>query len=156
MRYVILGASAAGISAARAIRRHDPGGEITMAAADRQVYSRCLLPRLISGEKTPEEISFVESDFFNRLNINFLPGRRAVRVDPEERKLHLQDGQVLTCDRLLVATGASPTLPPVENLAAGKPVFTLRHMEDALAIREAVGAGTRVAVLEEKRFEGEI
>ncbi|OAT87097.1 NAD(P)/FAD-dependent oxidoreductase [Desulfotomaculum copahuensis] len=147
MRYVILGASAAAVSAARAIRRRDPGGEITMAAADRQIYSRCLLPRLICGEKTPEQINFIDDDFFERLQINFLPGRTAVKVDPAEKKVHLQDGRALTYDRLLVATGASPALPPVENLAAGKPVFTLRHLEDALAIREAAGPGTRVAVL---------
>ncbi|MQL52520.1 SidA/IucD/PvdA family monooxygenase [Desulfofundulus thermobenzoicus] len=147
MHYVILGASAAGISAARAVRRHDPDGEITMVAADRQVYSRCLLPRIISSERTEAEISFVEKDFFDRLKIDFLPGCRVVRVKPDTREVVLQDGRVLGYDRLLVATGASPTLPPVENLNRARPVFTLRHLEDALAIKEAVGAGTRVAVL---------
>jgi nitrite reductase (NADH) large subunit len=47
VRYLILGASAAGLNAAQTIRELDSGGEITVLSVDREIYSRCLLPGLI-------------------------------------------------------------------------------------------------------------
>lgn len=134
MTYLILGASAAGISAAGTIRRLDPAGEITVISKDDQVYSRCMLHLVISGDRSPAEISFVEKDFWERCNIRWLPGREAVKLDTKKKIVAINDGREYRYDRLLIATGASSFLPPVENLARGKQVFVLRNMGDALEI----------------------
>ncbi|SHE75651.1 FAD/NAD(P)-binding oxidoreductase [Desulforamulus putei] len=69
MKYLILGASAAGINGARTIREQDPDEEITIISKDEQIYSRCMLHHVISGHRTPAAISFVDHDFLHRYRI---------------------------------------------------------------------------------------
>ena len=63
MKYVVLGASAAGISGVREIRRLDRDGEIVLISRDRAIYSRCILHRYLGGERSLEELGFAEPDF---------------------------------------------------------------------------------------------
>ena len=64
MNYVIIGTGAAGIMAAKEIRKLKKDAQITMISADEQVHSRCMLHKYLSHERTAEELSFVEEDFF--------------------------------------------------------------------------------------------
>lgn len=134
MRYLILGASAAGLSAARAIRETDASGEITVVSKEKEIYSRPMLHHIISGQRKPEGISFIDSGFFSSLNVRWLSGREAVGLNTENMAVTLSDGLECRYDRLLIATGASPVMPPVENLARGRQVFSLRTLEDARGI----------------------
>lgn len=136
MRHIILGASAAGISAASTIRELDEKAEIVVVSIDDKVYSRCMLHHLISGERDVKGISFIEEDFFEKNNINWIKGKRVVSLDSNKKILELEDGSI-TYDKLLIATGASSFIPPVKNLREGKNVFTLRNIEDAEAISDA-------------------
>ncbi len=63
MGYVILGVGAAGITAAKTIRKAEKEAEITMISTDRQVHSRCMLHKYLSHERTAEKLSFVPEDF---------------------------------------------------------------------------------------------
>ena len=64
MRYVVVGAGAAGISAARTLRQLDREGDIVLVSKDDKVHSRCMLHKYLSHERTAEELSFVEEDIF--------------------------------------------------------------------------------------------
>lgn len=66
MEYVILGAGAAGITAARIIRKADSQGNITMLSTDTQVHSRCMLHKFLSHERTAEGLNFAETDFLRK------------------------------------------------------------------------------------------
>lgn len=147
MKYLILGASAAGISAARAIREQDGSGEITIISKDEHVYSRCMLHHIISGQRFEEETCFIEDNFFEQHNIRWLPGREAVKVDSAGKKVQLLDGEIHGYDQLLIATGASSVLPPVENLGRGKQVRSLRNLEDARDIIRLSGGTDTAAVI---------
>ena len=147
MRYLILGASAAGINAAKTIRELDSAGEITVISRDEQVYSRCMLHHVISGERSPEKAGFVEADFFKEYNIRWLAGREAINLDTTGKKVKLSNGEEERYDRLLIATGASSVLPPVENLARGKQVRSLRHLADARVIARMAGETDTAAVI---------
>lgn len=146
-RYLIIGASAAGLACAATIRNHDPWGPVTVVAEDRLVYSRCLLTDLISGARNPESLDFAGKNYFAERGIEFLPCRRVTALDPRQKMVLTQDGCKISYDYLLIATGAKPVLPPVENLSRGKQVFVLRSFEDAEAIIDSVEPKKKLVVL---------
>lgn len=107
-------------------------------------YHRPLIPYLIEGTKTPEKVqrdpARLPADLAVRL------GRRATRVDPEAHTVVLDDGEELSYDRLLLATGSSPIRPPIPGLD-GPSVYTLRRWDDALAIAQAAQGAKQAVIL---------
>lgn len=136
MEYVILGAGAAGITAAKTIRKADSEGKITVISTDTQVHSRCMLHKYLSHERDAAGISFVDPDFFEKNQITWLQGKTVNRLDTQRKKVYTDQGDEVSYDRLLIATGAESFIPPVGNLREAENVFGLRHLRDAQAIDE--------------------
>ncbi len=134
MQYVILGAGAAGIMAAKTIRKTDVQGEITVISTDTQVHSRCMLHKFLSHERSAESISFIDADFFEKNKINWLKGKTVNKLDTVNKKVFTEDGNEIGYDKLLIATGAESFIPPVGKLREANNVFGLRHLRDAQAI----------------------
>jgi len=147
MKYVIIGASAAGISAARTLRALDSGCEIVMISKDKNVYSRCMLHLVISGERDTEAISFINKDFFESNKINWINDAQVVGINENEKAVLLEDNKEVTYDKLLIASGASATIPPVKNLREANNVFCLRNIEDAISISEKCSAGDNAVII---------
>lgn len=147
MKYLILGASAAGISCGKTLRELDPNGEITVVSADNRIYSRCMLHHMMGGEKSVEELNFAGDDFFSRYNISWIKGTRVQKLKVEEKTVQLENGNILSYDKLLIATGAHAFIPSISNLREGKGVYPLRNLEDALAITERAKKVKDVLVL---------
>lgn len=147
MKYLILGASAAGLSAVGAIRQFDAGGEITVLSRDRQIYSRCLLPEVLAGRKDPGATRFVPEDFLERHGARWFGGVEATRLLTGEKAVLADTGDKFTYHRLLIATGASSFLPPVENIRRGRQVYGLRNLEDVEAISAAAGKGRGAVIM---------
>ena len=141
MRYVIVGAGPAGISAARPLRQLDKDGDIILVLEDNQVHSRCMHHKYLSGERDAEGISFISSDFFEQNSITWYPGKTMVRLDCKESRILLDDGTFLPYDRLLLASGAYYLLPPVPGLKEAGNVYGFRDLSGALAIDKAVKPG---------------
>ncbi|WP_283591966.1 NAD(P)/FAD-dependent oxidoreductase [Clostridium butanoliproducens] len=137
MNYVILGASAAGINAAKTLRSLDKTGEITIVSKDKNVYSRCMLHLYVSKKRDIDSLSFIEKDFFQKNNINWIKGVSASSINTRISRVFLDNGSSIEYDKLLIATGSSAVIPPVENLREAKNVFTLRNLEDSIAIDKA-------------------
>lgn len=135
MRYVVLGASAAGINGAKEIRKIDKEAEIILISRDENVYSRCILHHYISDHRDVSQLDFSDENFFERYNVQWRKGRDVVGLDPQKREVHLDDGEAVSYHKLLIATGASSFIPPVENLRSAKRVYGLRNLEDAERIR---------------------
>jgi nitrite reductase (NADH) large subunit len=136
MKYIILGASAAGISAAKTLRELEPSSEIVVISHDTFVYSRCMLHHLISGERPIEKLNFIEKDFFKNNNMVWISGKKIKKLNSSNKEILLDDNRTLSFDKLLIATGSSSFIPPVKNLREAKNVFGLRNLEDAEAIKE--------------------
>ncbi len=136
MRYVVLGASAAGINGAKEIRKIDREAEIILISRDEHVYSRCILHHYISDHRNISELDFSDENFFERYNIQWRRGRDVVGVDSDRREVHLDNGESVNYHKLLIATGASSFIPPVENLRSANRVYGLRNLEDAERIRK--------------------
>ena len=141
MKYVIIGAGAAGISAAAAIRSLSPDGEILVISEDTMVHSRCMLHKYLSHERDAAGIRFIPEDFFETNEIQWMAGKKVAPVWPKTSKIQLEDDTVISFDRLLIATGADSFIPPVGDFRTASNVFGLRHLSDAQKIdRMAEGA----------------
>ena len=147
MEYVILGAGAAGITAAKTIRKADKNGKITVISTDTQVHSRCMLHKYLSHERDAAGISFVDPDFFEKNQITWLQGKTGNRLDTQGKKVYTDEGDEVSYDRLLIATGAESFIPPVGNLREAENVFGLRHLRDAQAIDELAKDAENIVII---------
>ena len=116
MRIVVVGASAAGISAITALRRLDKKVEIVLVSKDVNIYSRCILHHYVKGVRTIEKLSFVNPNFINNMDVIWKKGLSVTKVDPKRKKITLSNGEIVGYDRLLLATGASTFYPPIPGL----------------------------------------
>ena len=147
MRYIVVGASAAGISGAKTLRELDKDAEIILVSKDENVYSRCILHHYISGQRDIEALDFTDRDFFEKYNIEWKKGLEVKSIDDREHVIVLSNGESLKYDKILLATGASAFIPPVENLREAKNVVGLRNLEDAIKIKEEAEKVKNVVVL---------
>ncbi len=130
MKYLVLGASAAGINCAKTIRSLDKEGEITIVSKDDKIYSRCMLHHVMSGSRTIESLNFVDEDFFEKSGIHWIKGKSVTKLQIEDKKVILNDDSIVYYDKLLIATGASSFIPPIKNLKEGNQVVGFRDAED--------------------------
>jgi len=143
-KYVIIGASAAGIAAARTIRNLSQA-EVTIISADESIYSRCMLHKFISGERSERELSFVNDNddntesFFSGNNIRFVSGVTVSGVDTKDKRVIWDNGGE-SYDKLLIATGSESVCIPIDGLADAANVCSLYNLSDAKLIREKASA----------------
>ncbi|HEX2678674.1 MAG TPA: FAD-dependent oxidoreductase [Polyangiales bacterium] len=146
-RVLIVGASLAGLRSAEALRKRGYDGALTLVGDEpHKPYDRPPLSKqVLSGEWEAEKVFFRQKEGYDALNAELVLGRRAKALDMHARRVMLDDGCALDYDALLIATGAAPrVLRGTEGLRG---VFTLRTLDDALAIKQALAARPRVAVI---------
>lgn len=135
VRYLIVGGGVAGSSAAEAIRSVDPSGDILLVGQEvsRPYHRPPLSKSFLRGEVGKEALPVKPADWFAGNAIGLLTGRRATRLDPDRRRVTLDDGLVIGYDELLLAFGGM--VAPLEAPGAGLPgLFYLRTLADAEAI----------------------
>ncbi len=147
MNYVIIGGSAAGITAAETLRGSDKKSDITLISDEKfPLYSRCLLTYLIAGSLDESGLYFKDRNFYKNNNIKTYLGKKATSIDTKKKIVFLEEGIQILYDKLLLATGASPK--GVDVLGADKKgVFALRKIDDARAIMEILPRVKEIAVL---------
>jgi len=144
-KHLILGAGPAGVIAAETIRRHAPGDEIVVVGDEPEApYSRMAIPYLLHGQIAESGTHLRHrADHYARLRIGLRPGLRATALDTAARRVALADGSSEGYDRLLIATGSTPVLPPIRGIhTAG--VHTCWTLADARAIAGRAQRGARV------------
>ena len=147
MRYVVIGASAAGISGAKTLRELDTDAEIILVSKDENVYSRCILHHYISNHRDVEALNFTGKNFFEDNNITWIKGVEVKSLNDDVQTLELSNGESLSYDKLLVCSGASAFIPPVEGLREANNVVGLRNLDDAILIKEQATKVKNVVVL---------
>lgn len=147
MRYVVLGASAAGINGARELRRLEPDSEIVLISKDQAIYSRCILHHYLGGTRTEEQLCFAERDFDERYQIRWMKGRTCTGLNRQEKQVVLENGETVSYDKLLIATGSHTFIPPVKNLREAKNVCGFRNLEDMDRLKEAAAKAKHIVVM---------
>jgi NAD(P)H-nitrite reductase large subunit len=151
-RYVILGAGPAGLNAIEAIRRTDSAGPITLVSGE-PAYARMALPYFVAGEIPRQQLATGSDEYFERLSVDARFGVTATSLDEKKHSVGLDDGSTLEFDKLLIATGSSPSHPPIPG-SDGTHVHSLWTVADADAVLAAAPKGTPSAVLVGAGFIG--
>ncbi|MEY4725801.1 MAG: hypothetical protein RLZ36_428 [Pseudomonadota bacterium] len=142
--HVILGAGPAGVIAAETLRKHAPQDRITVVGDEHEPpYSRMAIPYLLIGNVDERGTYLRKSDdHFERLRIEVVRAR-AQHVNTSKREVLLDNGQSLTFDRLLIATGSRPVQLPIPGIDSPQvhPCWTL---DDARAIQKLAQPRGRV------------
>jgi NADPH-dependent 2,4-dienoyl-CoA reductase/sulfur reductase-like enzyme len=141
----VIGASLAGLSAARALRDQGFDGEVTIVGGEaRRPYDRPPLSKEFLAGAVGEDALTLESDDED-LHATWLLGVHATRLDAAAGEVALDDGTTIRADGVVVATGARARVwPGAEGLAG---VHVLRTIGDALALRDELRPGVRLAVI---------
>ena len=135
MRYAIVGSGVAGTTAAQAISRSDPSGEIDLFSEESYpYYRRPLLWAFIAGELEQDALYYRPEAWYAERGINLRLGTAVAGLDPVAHRITMADGSAESYDRVLLAMGAQPFVPPLEGTDKDG-VFALRTMDDALAIK---------------------
>jgi len=145
MRFVIIGNGVAGVTAARALS--DAGAEAEVYTQEtHHYYPRPRLQSFLAGEIELEELPLYPPGWYEKRGIAVHLGAEVVGIDRRAKRIVLLDGRVVAFDRLFLAAGSSPFVPPIEGVDK-RGVFTLRTIEDALAIKKwAEGAKRGIVV----------
>jgi len=134
MRYIIIGGSAAGISAVEAIRSIDQTSPIELFSSEgTPFYSRVLLSYYIAGVITKEELHFRPLEFFADNKVKAHLGQRVDKVLPESKSIRMEDGREYPFDRLLIASGSSPKIMEIPGKDK-KGVVVMRNIDHAQEI----------------------
>lgn len=145
----ILGAGMAGLRTAEALRRNGYEGELVVVGEEAHLpYNRPPLSKEVLADQVSHEV--VAFPMRSALEtVEWILGHRAVGLDLSDRVVHLDDGQRITCDGVVIATGLRPRRLPMDTPPAsgssGRHV--LRTLDDAAALRSELGPGVRVVVL---------
>jgi NAD(P)H-nitrite reductase large subunit len=116
MNHVIIGNSFAALFAMEAIRRTDQDAEITVISREPQhVYSRAMIHEMLAGMVQEPMVYLRDWDFYQNLRVRTMLGRTVTRIDPAMQTVTTDDGEE-PYDRLLIATGGKPFVPPLNGL----------------------------------------
>jgi len=147
MKIVIIGASAAGISAAKTIKVSEPKTEVVIISREDSVHSRCMLHKFLGHQRDAKGISFIADDFFETTGITWLNNTTVISLDPDYKTVTTHNNQTISYDKLLIATGAGYFIPPIPGLRESKNVYGFRDLKDAkLLDRECQTAKNAVVI----------
>lgn len=148
MNYVIIGNSTAAIGCIEGIRQIDKKGNITVISKEKyHTYSRPLISYLLSGKTDEERMKYRSDNFYQDMNCNLLTEKTVQKILKDDKKVLLDDGTALVYDKLLVATGSNPFVPPIQGLDSVKNCFTFMSLDDAKAIDKAISQDTSVLIM---------
>ena len=145
--YVIIGDGISGSSAAETLREKDPEAEITIVTDEGEpLYNRILIKEFAKGKLPEAPISIHDEGWYADRDIELRLNTHVLGIDSDEHVVHTHEGEDLGYDKLLVATGGTPTQLPVENSDADG-IHHFWTFQDARKIQEhAAEADTGVVV----------
>jgi NAD(P)H-nitrite reductase large subunit len=145
--HVIVGDGIAGSSAAETIREEDADADVTVLTDEGEaLYNRILIKEFAKGKLPEAPISIHEREWYAERDIDLELDTYVTEVDTDARAVHTHDGETYGYDKLLVATGGTPSQLPVEN-ADGDGIHHFWTFEDARAIRNHAESAERGIVV---------
>ena len=146
-RLVVVGNGMAGMACVEQILRYEPCFDITVFGDETHTnYNRVMLSSVLAGEKAAEETVINPPEWYRHQGMTLHVGVRVESVDPLTRHVMGDDGGVTPYDKLLIATGSSPWMPPIEGLTRDG-VFVFRTLDDTRELIHRSGRSTRAVVI---------
>ena len=147
-RLVVVGNGMAGMRTVEELLKLDPTRyDITVFGAEPHVnYDRIMLSSVLAGEKTIPEIEINSREWYAANNITLHAGDAVVALNPKARTVTAASGLMVAYDRLLLATGSKPVVPPIPGLNLPG-VCTFRDIKDVDTMIDAAGTYRRAVVI---------
>jgi nitrite reductase (NADH) large subunit len=146
-RLVVVGNGMAGMACVEQILKYDADLQITVFGDETHVnYNRVLLSSVLAGEKAEDDVVIHSREWYRRNDIDLRVGVRIVDADPIGKTVTGDNGSVTPYDRLLLATGSSAWMPPIEGLDKDG-VFVFRTLDDTRELIRRSGEGVKAVVI---------
>ena len=147
MNYVIIGNSAAAIGTISGIREFDSTGKITVISDEKyHTYSRPLISYWLQGKVSDKNIYYRPADFYEKNGVETVLGKKVMKIDTANSAVTLEDGLSVPYDKLMVATGSKPFVPPMNGLDKVH-YHTFMSYDSVKAIRAEAKEGTKVLII---------
>jgi nitrite reductase (NADH) large subunit len=145
--YLIIGSGVAGTTAAENIRLNDTKGEITIVTdEDLPFYYRVRLPDYLGGVVTESELIAKKDAWYDEKKISLQLNTRINGANPDKKHLLTAEGATLAYDRLLLANGSHPFIPPIKG-SDTKGVYVLHTLHDVRKISQAAEKISNVVLI---------
>ncbi|NTV90211.1 MAG: FAD-dependent oxidoreductase [Clostridiales bacterium] len=136
LKAIIIGGGIAALSCAEEIRNNSEKAEITMISKEKHFpYYRLNLTRFLAGETDKDSLTIYPESWYKEKRISLITGKEVHEIHKEQKSIQLEDGTSIPYDRLILANGAHPFIPPIQGSDL-KNVVTVRTMEDSEFILE--------------------
>jgi len=147
VKYLIIGNGIGGLSAAREIRSHDKEGTVALISSEPYLtYYRLKLTEGIFKEFKMDELLVQDENWYRQKNIKTILRTTVEKIDVYNNVIYLDDGRKIGYEKLLIATGSRPFIPPIKgNHKEG--VFALRTLEDLFKFKEFLKSCNTVSVI---------
>jgi len=151
-RIVIVGAHAAGVDAAAAARKTDRTAEITLISKERRIgYSRCGIPFVFGGHIPRfDDLIVYPPTYYKMMKLNLKLETTVTSINKDAKTIGTVDKagntEILPYDSLILATGASPFVPPIKGREK-QGVFVVRTLEDGEQIDAAIKTAKNAVVI---------
>ncbi len=147
-KYVIIGNSAGAIGCVEGIRSIDNDGEITLIASEpHHTYSRPLISYLLYGKTDEQRMKYRSDSFYKDNKVRKMLGKTVVSIDNNAKKVVLSDGKEVSYEKLMVATGSVPFVPPMDGLDKVKKRFSFMTLDDAHKLEKAITPQSKVLIV---------
>src|SRR6056297_3966271 len=145
--HVIIGDGIAGASAAETIREADPDASVTVITDEGEaLYNRILIKEFAKGKLPEAPISIHDESWYDDREIELKLNTLVTNIDPEGHTLSTHEGETLDYDKLLIATGGTPTQLPVDNSDADG-IHHFWTFQDARSIRDHIEDANSAAIV---------
>jgi nitrite reductase (NADH) large subunit len=147
-KLIVVGNGMAGVRTLEELCRIAPDRyDITVFGAEPHPnYNRIMLSPVLAGELSVQDIILNDFDWYRRMGIQLVAGQKIVEIDRGAHTVRSADGQTHTYDRLLLATGSTPFIPPVPGSTLPG-VHAYRDIADADAMIEAAARYRHAVVI---------
>jgi nitrite reductase [NAD(P)H] large subunit len=146
-RLVVVGNGMAGTACVEQTLKYAKEFDITVFGDETHVnYNRILLSAVLAGEKSADEIVLNSLEWYQQHGIHLRMGVHIATIDPVAKMVTGDDGSVTPYDKLLLATGSSPLIPPIEGVKK-EGVYVFRNLDDTRALLDRARSGARAVVI---------
>lgn len=147
MKYVIIGASAAGLAAAQEIRRTDKSSSLTLITEESYMpYSRPSISYYLKGQVKESDMMLRKSAFYKENKIDVITDTKVTAID-REKKVVKAGRKSFPYDKLCLCTGSRPFVPPMENVSGKSNALTFLDLKATKDVKKLADKNTRAVVI---------
>lgn len=147
MRYVIIGASAAGLAAAEAVRKADSQGTVTVLTEEEYMpYSRPSISYYLKGKVKESDMALRKPNFYREKKIDIITGSKVTAIDTKKKTVKV-GRKSYPYDKLCLCTGSKPFIPPMENVENKSNALTFLDLKATKDVKKLANGKTRAVVI---------